>query len=204
MVCRRPLGIRIEPHYQRESNLIEAIINGANSGLRLLAGIVALLLAFLGLVALVDLFLGVLGQWINGWLNWELKFSLQGLLGYLFYPFTLAIGVPPSDAGAIARIIGERTVLTEVKSYQDLAQLMTEGVLKHPRSAVIATYALCGFAHVASLAIFVGGISALAPTRTKDLSEIGFRALLAATLGCLLTAAVAGTFFNKGSILIGG
>ena len=197
------LGINIEPHYERENNLIEAIINGANNGVRLLVGIVALLLAFLGLVALVDLFLGMVGGWLNGWLNWRVDFSLRGLLGYVFYPFTLIIGVPPSDAGPIARIIGERTVLTEVQSYQDLAKLLAQGVLKHSRSAVITTYALCGFAHVASLAIFVGGIAALAPKRTKDLSELGFRALLAATLGCLMTAAVAGTFFNEGSILIG-
>jgi len=197
------LGMKIEPHYERDNNLIEAIINGANSGVRLLVGIVALLLAFLGLVALIDLLLGMVGGWLNGWLNWSVDFSLRGLLGYVFYPFTLIIGIPPSDAGPLARIIGERTVLTEVQSYQDLAKLLAQDVLKHPRSAVITTYALCGFAHVASLAIFVGGIAALAPKRTKDLSELGFRALLAATLGCLMTAAVAGTFFNKGSILIG-
>jgi CNT family concentrative nucleoside transporter len=197
------LGKKIEPHYEQENNLIEAIINGANNGVRLLVGIVALLLAFLGLVALMDLFLGMVGGWLNGWLNWRVDFSLRGLLGYVFYPFTLIIGVPPSDAGPIARVIGERTVLTEVQSYQDLAKLLAQDVLKHPRSAVITTYALCGFAHVASLAIFVGGIAALAPKRTKDLSELGFRALLAATLGCLMTAAVAGTFFNKGSILLG-
>ena len=197
------LGIRIDPHYDRENNLVEAIINGANSGVRLIVGIVALLLAFLGLVALMDLILGVLGGWINGWFDWEIDFSLVGLLGYVFYPFTVVIGVPLSDASAVARIIGERTVLTEVQSYQDLANLLGQNALQHPRSAVITTYALTGFAHVASLAIFVGGIAALAPKRTKDLSELGFRALLAATLACLMTAAVAGTFFTKGSILIG-
>ncbi len=197
------LGIKIEPHYERENNLMEAIINGANSGLRLLVGIGALLLAFLGLTAMIDLFLGWGGSWLNSGLGWNIDFSLRGLLGYLFYPFTLIIGVPPSDAVAIAKIIGERTVATEVQSYQDLAKLLAQDVLKHPRSAVITAYALCGFAHVASLAIFVGGIAALAPKRTKDLSELGFRALLAATLGCLMTAAVAGTFFNEGSILIG-
>ena len=186
-----------------ENNLVEAIINGANSGVRLIVGIVALLLAFLGLVALMDLILGVLGGWINGWFDWEIDFSLVGLLGYVFYPFTVVIGVPLSDASAVARIIGERTVLTEVQSYQDLANLLGQNALQHPRSAVITTYALTGFAHVASLAIFVGGIAALAPKRTKDLSELGFRALLAATLACLMTAAVAGTFFTKGSILIG-
>jgi CNT family concentrative nucleoside transporter len=197
------LGLKIEPHYERENNLIEAIINGANNGVRLVVGIVALLLALLGLVALMDLILGVVGDWLNASFDWKIDFSLRGLLGYVFYPFTLVIGVPPSDAGPIAKIIGERTIATEVQSYQALAQLLAQDVLKHPRSAVITTYALCGFAHVASLAIFVGGIAALAPNRTKDLSELGFRALLAATLGCLMTAAVAGTFFTEGSILIG-
>ncbi len=103
----------------------------------------------------------------------------------------------------IAKIVGERTVATEVVSYQKLSQLIVEGKLLHPRSAIIASYALCGFAHIASLAIFVGGIGALAPKRLKDLSRLGFRALLAATLACLMTGAVAGIFFTKGSILLG-
>jgi CNT family concentrative nucleoside transporter len=90
-----------------------------------------------------------------------------------------------------------------VKSYQDLAVLLTSGGLKHPRSAVLAAYALNGFAHFASLAIFIGGTAALVPGRTKDISSVGLRALLAATLACLMTAAVAGTFFVRGSILLG-
>jgi len=94
-------------------------------------------------------------------------------------------------------------VLTEVKSYQDLSLLLSQGALKDPRSAVLAAYALCGFAHIASLAIFVGGTAALVPKRTKDISSVGFRALIAATLACLMTAAVAGTFFTEGSILLG-
>ena len=81
---------------------------------------------------------------------------------------------------------------------------MADGALVHPRSAIIASYALCGFAHIASLAIFVGGIGALVPERLKDLSQMGFRALLAATLACLMTGAVAGAFFSAGSILLGG
>jgi CNT family concentrative nucleoside transporter len=80
---------------------------------------------------------------------------------------------------------------------------MADGVLIHPRSAIIASYALCGFAHIASLAIFIGGVGALAPTRLKELSQVGFRALLAATLACLMTGAVAGLFFNQSSILLG-
>ncbi|MFQ6093752.1 MAG: NupC/NupG family nucleoside CNT transporter [bacterium] len=197
------LGIKIKPHYEREHNIMEAIINGATAGVKLVVGIGALLLAFLGLVALVDLILGSVGGRLNLWFGWSLDWSLRGLLAYLFYPFTLVIGVPASDAGAIARIIGERTVATEVQSYQDLAQLIATNEIHNPRSIVIATYALCGFAHVASLAIFVGGISTLAPKRIKDLSELGFRALVGATLACLMTACVAGTFFTKGSILLG-
>ena len=86
---------------------------------------------------------------------------------------------------------------------QILAKLIAANGIQNPRSIVVATYALCGFAHVASLAIFIGGISTLAPKRIKDLSELGFRALLGATLACLMTACVAGMFFTKGSILLG-
>ena len=197
------LGMDIEPHYKKESSLMEAIINGANEGVKMVIGIMALLLAFLGLVALVDFLISGAGLRLNNLIGIQIDWSLKGMLGYLFYPLTLIIGVPPSDAFEIAKLIGERAVLTEVKSYQDLAALLAAGALKDPRSAVIAAYALSGFAHVASLAIFVGGTAALVPNRTKDLSEVGFRALIAATLACLMTAAVAGTFFTGGSVLLG-
>lgn len=199
----KTLGIDVKPHYEKEDNLIMAVINGAGNGLRLLGGIISLLLAFLGILALLDLVLGWFGGYLNTWFGWNLEWSFKALLGYIFYPFTLILGVPPADALSIARVIGERTVATEVASYQDLAQLLAQNALLYPRSALIASYALCGFAHVASLAIFVGGIGSLAPSRYKDLSRLGFRALLAATLACLMTAAVAGTFFTGGSILLG-
>lgn len=199
----KTLGLNVKPYYERDDNLIMAIINGSWSGLRLLGGIVTLLIAFLGILALIDLVLGVFGGYLNGWFNWNFDWTLQAMLGYIFYPLTLILGVPPADAMEIARIIGERTVTTEIVSYQHLAKLLSEGTLIHPRSAIIASYALCGFAHIASLAIFVGGVGALAPERLKDLSRMGFRALLAATLACLMTGAVAGTFFTQGSILLG-
>ncbi len=197
------LGMHVTPHYDKESSLIEAVINGANAGLKLAVGVVALLIAFLGLVALADFISTGAGAKVNEFIGLNIDWSLKGLLGYIFYPFTLVIGVPPSDAFEISKIIGERTILTETKSYMDLAALIDTGVLKDPRSAFLATYALCGFAHVASLAIFVGGISALVPNRTADLSAVGPRALLAATLACLMTASIAGTFFNGGSLLLG-
>jgi CNT family concentrative nucleoside transporter len=197
------LGMDIKPYYEKEDNLIMSIMNGAGSGLRLLGGIVSLLLAFLGILALLDLALGFAGGYVNGWFGWHLEWSLKSFLGYLFYPFTLVLGVPPADAVSIAKVIGERSVATEIASYQDLARLLEHGALLYPRSALIASYALCGFAHIASLAIFVGGAAALAPSRYADLSRIGFRALIAATLACLMTAAVAGTFFTGSSVLMG-
>jgi CNT family concentrative nucleoside transporter len=197
------LGMDIHPYYEKESSLIEAIINGANAGLKLAVGVVALLIAFLGLVALVDFIFTGAGAKVNEAIGISIEWSLKGLLGYIFYPFTLIIGVPPSDAYEISKVIGERAIVTETKSYMDLAALIDAGALNNPRSAFLATYALCGFAHVASLAIFVGGIAALVPKRTADLSAVGPRALLAATLACLMTASVAGTFFNGGSILLG-
>ncbi len=197
------LGMYVTPHYDKESSLIEAVINGANAGLKLAVGVAALLIAFLGLVALADFISTGVGAWVNEFIGLNIDWSLKGLLGYIFYPFTLVIGVPPSDAFEIAKVIGERAIVTETKSYMDLAALMEAGTLKDPRSAFLATYALCGFAHIASLAIFVGGTAALVPSRTADLSAVGPRALLAATLACLMTASIAGTFFSGGSILLG-
>ncbi|OHE58859.1 MAG: nucleoside transporter [Thermodesulfovibrio sp. RBG_19FT_COMBO_42_12] len=197
------LGMDVMPHYEKESSLMEAIINGANEGVKMIVGIVALLLAFLGIVALIDSLLSGIGLRLNNLSGFQMDWTLKGLSGYLFYPLTLVIGVPHPDAFEISKLIGERVVLTEVKSYQDLAMLLSSGALKNPRSAVLAAYALNGFAHVASLAIFVGGTAALVPKRTRDISAVGFRALIASTLACLMTAAVAGTFFTEGSILLG-
>ncbi|OGD15066.1 MAG: nucleoside transporter [Candidatus Aminicenantes bacterium RBG_16_63_14] len=197
------LGVDVKPHYERDENLMMAIIKGAQDGLKLLGGIITLLIAFLGLLALLNLGLGWAGGLLNGLFGWHVRWSLEALLGYLFYPLTLVLGIPPSDALAVAKVIGERTVTTEVVSFNHLSALISSGALRDPRSAIIASYALCGFAHVASLAIFVGGTGALAPTRLRDLSRLGFRALLAATLACLMTGAVAGTFYTGSSLLFG-
>ena len=197
------LGVHVRPYYEKENNLFEAIINGANAGVKMIVGIVALLIAVLGLVALVDLLLSTIGTYIFGL---ETELSLKTIFGYIFYPFTIILGVPTSDAGVISKIIGERVIVTEVVAYKDLAIALEGNLLQHPRrSAVIATYALCGFAHFASMAIFVGGISALAPDRTRNIGGAALRALLAATLACLLTACVAGTFYTeaRASILFG-
>lgn len=197
------LGRSVAPHYEREGNLFEAIINGANSGVRLIVGIAALLLAVLGLVALMDMLLSQAGTQINDGTGWTLDLSLRSLLSYLFYPFTLLLGIPLDEVWLAAGIIGERVVATEVVSYQHLAEAIEAGTIS-TRSAVIVAYALCGFAHLASMAIFVGGVAALAPDQKRKLAEVGLRALAAATLACLLTACMAGIFFSNDSILLGG
>ena len=194
----------VSPYYEPHSNIMEAVIKGADDGVRLVVGISGLLLACLGLVAFLNFFMLGLGDWINHTSGLAIDWSIKGLLGYISYPFTLIIGVPAHDAFNIAKLIGERAVVTEVKAYQDLALLLSNDALLYPRSAFLATYALCGFAHIASLSIFIGGIAALVPERTKDLSKVGFRAFLAATLATLMTASVAGAFFSNTSILLGG
>jgi len=199
----KTMGKAVEIHYQKEASLFEAIINGATSGLKVVFSIVALLIAVLGLVALFDMAVGEVGSKFNIWLGINIDWSLKGFLGYLFYPFTLIIGIPVEDAKIISQIIGERIILTEVASYQDLATAISDSTLTHARSAVVTSYALCGFAHVASMAIFVGGVTALAPERTAAVSKVAFKALIAATMACLLTACIAGTFFTKASILYG-
>ncbi|MBU1925044.1 MAG: nucleoside transporter [Candidatus Omnitrophica bacterium] len=197
------LGTDIMPHYEREDNVFVAIINGANAGVRMIVGIAALLIAVLGIVALIDLFLAGTSGWLNCSFGLNMHWSLKGIMGLIFYPLTLIIGVAPVDAGIIASIIGERMVLTEVVAYQDLAQALSRQLILQPRSAVVATYALCGFAHLASMAIFVGGMSALAPSKIRVIAEVAPRALLAANLACLLTACIAGTFFTNSSVLLG-
>jgi concentrative nucleoside transporter, CNT family len=197
------LGINIQPFYEKENSFFEAIINGANAGVKLIVGIVALLIAVLGLVALIDLILTSFGMPVNHLLDLKGTWSLKSILSYIFYPFTLICGVPLPDAKIVSGIIGERIIVTEVVAYKDLAVVMKDGLLQNPRSVVIATYALCGFAHLASMAIFAGGLSALAPGKTGIIAKVAFRALIAATLAGLMTACVAGTFFSQRPTLLG-
>ena len=186
----KTLGISVQVEKDRRSSTwIESIIIGANDGVKLCVGIVTLLLAFLGLLSMFNWFLGFIGAKVFG-----IGLSLQLILKYLYYPITLVMGVAFHEAEHIATLLAERTIVTEVVSYQHLHQLIKDGVVTDTRSITIASYALCGFAHIASLAIFVGGFAALAPSRSKDLAQLGFRALYAATLACLMTGCVAGLF----------
>lgn len=196
------LGRVVDAHCARESNIIEAAVNGATAGGRLVMGVIVMLIAFIGLVALVNLLLGGVSAALHRGLGVSWNLQLENLLAYLFYPFALIIGVPPADAFEVARLLGIRVIMTEIPAYQELGRLIAEGGLEHGRSAVLASYALCGFSHIPSVAIFVGGIAALAPGQTRTLSQVAWRALAAATLACLMTAAVAGAFYGRGSLLL--
>jgi concentrative nucleoside transporter, CNT family len=198
----KTLGVSVHPEYTRESNMFEAIINGANSGVKAVVGVCALLLAVLGLIALADIILAACGGWINTLTGARVDWTLKGLLGYFFYPISFILGVPPSDAMSVAKIVGERLVATEVAGYRDLAAALTSAAIT-PRSGIITAYALCGFAHFASMAIFIGGFGALAPSRIRDFSRVGIRALVAATLACLMTACIAGMLYSDQALLFG-
>ncbi len=196
------MGRVVEAAYERESNVIEAAINGASAGGKLAMGVIVMLMAFIGLVALVNTGLDYVARLLAQLADVHVNLRLENLLAYVYYPFAIVIGVPPSDAFEVARLLGIRTIMTEVPAYQQLDQLIASGALHHGRSAVLAAYALCGFAHIPSIAIFVGGTAALAPRQTQTLSRVAFRALLAATLACLMTAAVAGVFYGKGLLVV--
>ena len=189
-------GVPPEDKSTRSKNLISAIIEGAMDGLKLAAGISALLIAILGLVALVDKLLGA----GSSWFGMSEPLSFVRILSWLFYPFAFLLGLSPHDVPVAARLLGERVILTEVFSYNHLAQLISSGQVTDPRTVVIMSYALCGFAHVAALAIFVGGTAVLAPSRRDDLASLGLRALLAATLATLMTGCVAGIFSSGDAV----
>jgi CNT family concentrative nucleoside transporter len=182
----------------RTKNLMSAIIEGSMDGMRLAAGISALLVAGLGLVALLDKLLGPPSRW----LGLSEPLSIVKILSWVFYPLAALLGIARADIAEAAKLLGERVLLTEVVSYQDLASMISSGQLSDPRTVVILTYALCGFTHVASIAIFVGGTAALAPSRRDDLASLGFRALLAATLATLMTGCVAGIFSNGQGVML--
>lgn len=196
-----PETIKAVPHEDestRAGNLMSAIIAGAMDGLKLAAGISALLIAGLGLVALIDKALLLPSQWFG----LAEPLSLVKILGWIFYPLAALLGIVRADLAEAGRLLGERAILTEVVPYQELAQMISSGQLADPRTAVILSYALCGFAHAASVAIFVGGTAALAPSRRDDLAGLGLRALLAATLATLMTGCVAGIFSNGQEVMI--
>jgi CNT family concentrative nucleoside transporter len=191
-------GQTVDPETGRYGGYMEAITQGSMDGVKLLVGIVALLISFLSLASLAN---GLVG-WLGGLAGFE-DASLSGILSYIAWPLAVAMGVPVADAGQVAALLGERVLVTEIPAYVKLAGIMKQGGMAYARSALLASYALCGFAHVGSVAIFVGGYGALAPSRLGELSRLGLKALWAATLATIVTGCVAGIFASGGGGLLG-
>ena len=167
-------------------NVIDAAARGASDGLQLALNIGGMLIAFIGLIALVNGGLQALhGTTLFAWL----PDSMQGILGRIFAPIAWMLGVPWTDCAAIGNLLGTRLILNEFVAFVDLGKIATQ--IDH-KSFVIATYALCGFANLSSIAIQVGGIGALAPSRKSDLARMGMKAVAAGTMANFMSACIAG------------
>jgi CNT family concentrative nucleoside transporter len=169
-------------------NLIDAAAQGAIAGLRLAAYVGALLVAFVALVAMLNHALGAAGNLLG-----FPGLSMQGVLGFALAPLAWLMGVPWHDAAQVGALLGVKTVLNEFIAYQELGALIRQGALSE-RSAVIASYALCGFANFGSLAILLGGIGGLAPGRRPEVARLGLLSILSGSLASFMTACVAGIF----------
>jgi len=181
-------------------NGIEAAATGASDGLTLALNVAAMLIAFIALIALVNYALTGLGDFlsINNYLKTTFgkPLSFQLILGLILQVVAIGIGVPMNDALNFGSLIGTKIVLNEFVAYLDLGKMISEGVLKNNKSILMATYALCGFANISSIAIQLGGIGPLAPERKPDIAKLGVRAVLGGTLATLMTATLAGILFN--------
>lgn len=167
-------------------NVIDAASAGALDGLRLAAYVGALLIAFVALVHMLNAGIGAAGSLVG-----LPGLTFQAILGVILSPLAWLMGVPWQDAQAVGSLLGVKTVLNEFLAYQDLAGLVGAGAIGE-RSAVIASYALCGFANFGSLAILLGGIGGMAPARRGDLARLGLRSILSGSLAGFMTACVAG------------
>ena len=170
------LKINIE---QKSTNAMEALGDGATSGLKLAANVAAMLVAFVSLVAMINYLLGFAGT------------SMESILGFIFKPLAWTMGVPWSEAGTLGTLMGKKIVFTELIAYGDLKELMSTGAITD-RTAIIASYALCGFANFGSIGIQLGGIGGMAPERKKDLAKLVTKAMVGGALASWLTATIAG------------
>ncbi len=169
-------------------NIFDAAANGAMTGLQMAMAVGAMLLAFIALIAALN---GLLG-WTAAAIGFE-AVTIELILGYLFQPIAFLLGVPWAEANIAGGLIGQKLVLNEFVAY--IAYLDIAGALS-PITQAIVVFALCGFANFSSIAILLGGLGALAPTRRDDISRLGLRALLTATLANLMSAALAGFFLS--------
>jgi CNT family concentrative nucleoside transporter len=181
------------------SNVLDAISNGTQQGVRLAINVAAMLLVFIALIALLNFVLIKVGDWTC--LN-EVIFaatggqydglSMQFILGYALAPLTWVVGVSPEDMTLVGQLFGEKIILNELIAYKSLKDLIMVNAFTHEKSMIMATYMLCGFANFASIGIQIGGIGALAPSRRVMLSQLGLRALVGGALASLFSATMVG------------
>jgi CNT family concentrative nucleoside transporter len=177
-------------------NLLDAISHGASDGLKIGLNVTAMLIGFIALIALVDWFLGGIGHYLAG-LGLSLNFvgidlaslNMNQILGSFFSLIARAMGVPGHEAHAAGALMGTKMVVNEFVAYMDLSKIKDTF---DPKTMVIVSFALCGFANFSSIAIQVGGIGELEPSRRTDLARLGFKALICGTLASYLSATIAG------------
>ncbi|XZN94099.1 MAG: nucleoside transporter C-terminal domain-containing protein [Microcoleus sp.] len=181
---------------------LDAAIIGALDGVKMAVAIAAVLILILGLVSLVNQFFGWLAILPNPIGGFFKVVTLANIMGFLFYPLTLLTGVPLEDSWQASIIIGRRLLETAIPPYQTLAEVAGKGLVSD-RTVLIVSYALSGFAHLASVGIFVGGTIALIPSRRKDISELGWKALFVGTLATMMIACIAGLFDTGDASILG-
>jgi len=164
---------------QQKTNVFEALGDGASTGLKLAANVGAMLIAFVSLVAMINYLLSFVG------------ISMDGVLGFIFKPLAWTMGVPWEEAGTLGMLMGEKIVFTELIAYGDLKELMASDAISD-RTAIIASYALCGFANFGSIGIQLGGLGGMAPDRKTDLAKLVTKAMIGGALASWLTATIAG------------
>ena len=207
IVCSKILFPQTEPvdkeiKINREKlgdNVLDAISLGTTDGLKLAVNVGAMLIVFTAIMYLLNWILGSVGYHIglNGWIK-EVShgrydgLSFQMLLGYIFSPVAWMIGVNSNEMVQVGQLLGEKTVINEFQAYISFGKMKEAGMIADPKSILITTYALCGFANFASIGIQIGGISQLAPNQRKNLTELGIKALIGGTIACLMCACIAG------------
>ncbi|MDO6640884.1 NupC/NupG family nucleoside CNT transporter [Shewanella sp. 5_MG-2023] len=185
---RNDIGKVMDEQEDKPSNVLDAAANGAAMGMQQVMMVAALLIAFVGLIAMVNGLIGGVGSWFG-----IADLTLQAILGYLLAPLAWLMGVPWSEATQAASFIGQKMVINEFVAYLDFLKVASE---LSPKTQIIISFALCGFANIGSLAMVIGGLAALCPERRQDLSEIGMKALIAAALANLMSGTIAGLLFS--------
>ena len=170
-----------------DANVIEAAASGAAQGLQLALNVGAMLLAFIALIQMINFGVGAFGGLVG-----VQGLSLERIFGWVLSPLAWLMGVPWGDAGTVGSLIGVKTVINEFVAYLQLTGLLQSGAPLSPRAAIIATYALLGFANFSSIAIQIGGIGGIAPNRRSDLSRLGLRAMIGGNLAAFMSACLAG------------